>query len=137
MSDNVDYSDPRSVLLAFFTAMNAWEKECWQRRKEPDIVGRQTQAREEMEAIFEAYCTPKERKYGRLGSFSNPPEYDPVAETILSVTEAKNRCQIETQQSTGFCHKNLYVLHRKDGRWLVDNKQWFAASTSKWQRCGL
>jgi hypothetical protein len=38
-----------------------------------------------MEEVFDRWCTPKARKYGRLGSFSYPPEYQPVHEKVVEV----------------------------------------------------
>jgi hypothetical protein len=132
----VDYSDPQAVLVAFFTAMNAWERERWKRRNEPDMQAEQARGLAAMNQIFADHCTPKERKYGRLGSYSNPPEYDPKTEAILSVEVQGKKAFIETQQSTGFSHRCKYTLMLQDGRWLVDNKQWLDHE-GKWCRCGL
>lgn len=132
----VDYADPQSVFLAFCTAMNAWERECWKRRNEPDIQAEQARGLAAMNQIFAEFCTPKERKYGRLGSYSNPPEYDPNSEAILAVDVKGKKAFIETQQSTGFSHRCKYTLMLLDGRWLVDNKQWMDHE-GKWCRCGL
>jgi hypothetical protein len=136
MNEPADYQN-LAVLQAFFREMNSWERDCWSRRKDPDIDGRNKRHLASMQEIFVRYCTPKERKYGRLGSYSNPPEYDPQAEKILEqALESSRRAVITTQQTTGFCHKCRYVLLRRGNQWLVDNKQW-QDHTGKWNKVAL
>jgi hypothetical protein len=68
-----DFDDPASVVLAFVAAMNGWEVRSWQLqracRDSDDPSSYQPDVLSEMAAIFALYCTPKERKFGRNGSF--------------------------------------------------------------------
>src|SRR4051812_40356474 len=66
--------------------------------------------------VFARWCTPKERKYGRLGSFSKPPEYQPEHEMIGdTVVESPRRACVLTRRGTGFQEQRKYILVRMGG----------------------
>ena len=126
-----DYDNPESVVMAFITAMNAWEKESFRLHREArgsaDPASYHSMVLEEMQDIFAKYCTLKERPYGRHGSFQNPPEYDPQSEKIIGSgidpePGKQGRAFVETEREAilgGGVYK--YVLYKKSGRWLIDN----------------
>jgi hypothetical protein len=119
-----------AVFIAFSKAMNGWEKWCSSeytrvKRENGDLLEFQSRALQSQEKVFLQFCTKKERKYGRLGSFRVPPEYDPELEKILDVmTVSPSRAIILTQQTSGFNLQCKYVLLRKHSKWLIDNKHW-------------
>lgn len=115
---------PVEVLQGFIAAMHQWEQECERLDRKTGNLGRMViQAAEKL--IFDEFCTPKERKYGRLGSYSSPPEYDPASEEIVSIIEVSpRRVEIETQQHAGFKHRLKYVLLKQKKMWLIDSKIW-------------
>lgn len=120
MSEEIDYSNPESVVRKFISAMNTWEIESHNLSKQGkgfEIIT------ENMNKIFELYCTKKERPYGRNGSYQRPPEYDPETETIIkSTVEKQNKALVITSRNAilgGGIYK--YVLYKKSGKWLIDN----------------
>jgi hypothetical protein len=128
--------EPVAVLYGFIKAMNHWERESYPEsrqlfREGEHIVDQQLlmayaqRKNQRLKEIFSAYCTLRERPYGRQSTFQHPPEYDPENEKLLDIVkESSQRVVIFTQETTGFCHKNRYVLLRKGGEWRVDNKKW-------------
>ena len=128
MLPDCDFEDPQSVVAALIAAMNAWVLTAW-KAKRACRYGRDQSAYlsavlTEMNRIFGAYCTPKERKFGRKGSFQRPPEYDPANENItnVEVDDDRRRAYVTTQRQAvigGGTYR--YTLHRKHGKWLIDN----------------
>ena len=128
-----------SLFINFASAMNKWESWCSSEHekvklKNGDWLEFQNKVLEGQEKIFAQFCTKKERKYGRLGSFQIPPEYDAELEKILDVVrESPSRAIILTQQTSGFKNQCKYVLLRKNGEWRIDNKQW-KSYDGKWNK---
>jgi len=76
-----------------------------------------------MDAVFACFCTPKERKFGRLGSFAKPPEYDPAKEHVLETEVAENQKRafvITHRDAVLFGGRHRYALVRREGKWLID-----------------
>jgi hypothetical protein len=92
-----------------------------------------TDARRSLEDVFSRWCTPKERRHGRLGSFANPPEYQPSHEQILeTVNETPRRIIVLTRRIIGFKDARKYVLLKKGDRWWIDNVKW-QSKDGDWQ----
>jgi hypothetical protein len=114
--------EPEDVVRSFIVAMNRWENEsarifdAWEIT--PEHFNREAQ-----EQVFNEFCTPKKRKYGRLGSFQQPPEYDPVLEDVMdSRTVSKSRVEVDTVRREMNTKTNYtYVLLKKGGAWLIDS----------------
>lgn len=88
----------------------------------------------ELSAIFDKYCTKKDRKYGRQVGLAcrEPPEYSPDEE-ILNTEELKgNKIVIYTQQKTGVENQCRYTLHYKNKEWLIDRKEVYDEFEKKW-----
>ena len=136
MGDATIYADPAEVVRRFIADMHDWEARTLldYRSSEPSQSDAFiSQARASLGEIFIRWCTPKERKHGRLGSFSDPPEYQPEHEAILeAVIESPRRACVLTQQGTGFREKRKYVLLKKADRWLIDNVKWWQVSVNEW-----
>jgi len=123
-----NFDDPASVVSSFIAEMNYWEMDSWKAmRLSRDSVNPDTyqhNVRAAVDIIFDKYCTKKERPYGRQASFQKPPEYDPEKEHIISVQieSNKNKAFIETEREAVLGGgRFLYVLFRKEGKWLIDN----------------
>ena len=132
-----DFGDPGSVVTAFITAMNAWEIAAWKAQRASRESGNQSAYQSpvlaEMNRIFRAYCTPKERKRGRKGSFQRPPEYDPDNEAIMDVAvdDGQRRAFVTTKRQAvlgGGAYR--YTLHNRHGKWLIENLK--RESDGKW-----
>ncbi|PXA03342.1 hypothetical protein DDZ13_13040 [Coraliomargarita sinensis] len=124
-SSNCDFSSPESVTRSFIESMHQWEIESEQERraarKTDDPASYQSKSMEKMNEIFLAFCTPKERKYGRQGSFQHPPEYDPEKEKITKTKEEGNLAQVESEREAILRGgKYRYILKRMNERWLID-----------------
>lgn len=113
---------PEEIVKGFIAAMNQWEKECDRiAKKHPNtpVVGRFNV--DAMQTIFDEFCTTKERKYGRHGSYQIPPEYDPRQEKVIEVRKCnRSRIEVNTQAAD---RKYTYVLLKKKGVWLIDNRK--------------
>src|ERR1700730_1099986 len=103
---------PRSVLLAYMKDMNEWELACAHREHECD-AGRMdyrvaaTLGTSEYMAIFGKYgsCTAAPREY----HFTEPPDYDPIGETIISENEQRpGIVEIRTQQN--YSHRKMHIF---------------------------
>lgn len=112
------------VVRGFIAAMHQWEKECGRiDRKHPNSPVGQF-AIDAQQTIFDEFCTAKERKYGRLGSYCVPPEYDPRTEKIIGSRECtRSRMEVDTQEKAGFQRENTYVVLKKKGCWLIDSRK--------------
>ncbi|MBV9850147.1 MAG: hypothetical protein JO250_10780 [Armatimonadetes bacterium] len=122
---------PEEVLRGFWTEMHLWEWDAYRTMPGPSTapveVSRRHRERAgaEMAPIFEKYCTPKRRIYGQGidRSIGSPPEYDPDATAIVDVTyESLVRVVVKTERRTGRHAKHIFVLLKRGGRWLIDNR---------------
>jgi hypothetical protein len=122
--------EPGDVVRAFIAAMHDWEKFAAKTitdatRKGENGFDPKYGIQAAQAAVFQQFCTPKPRPYGRQSSFSKPPEYQPEHETILEVTLATSRrAEVHTQQGTGFKHRRNYILLLRNGKWLIDSVKW-------------
>lgn len=133
--DNI-YADPAQVLRRFIADMNVWEVQTLASFKgAPPEAHRQlwAQANDTLRVVFAKWCTPRERKFGRLGSFQDPPEYQPDTEEIgETVMESACRACVYTQRRSGFAFQQKYVLFKQGGRWLLDSVKRRASEREKW-----
>ena len=129
MRDETDFSTPEKVLWAFCTAMCHWEREALRALPNPEDDAAWRRYWEQINAswrpIFDKYCTPRKRVYGqRRYSVGTPTQYQPRAERILEVSyKSPYRVVISTERTKGFEGIYQYVLVRRGGRWLVDNRK--------------
>lgn len=120
-------TEPRAVLLNFMREMHGWEKEC-ARRTEQCIAGNMDfdEAMKigaaEYTSIFERHCSPT-RAIPRDFFFTEPPDYDPVREIIVSECEQPGLVEIRTQQNYGHAKTHLFRLALEGSAWkLVDKR---------------
>ena len=123
------YANPAEVVRRFIADMHEWESQTLAAyetaKKSGQVEPFWESTRQTLEQVFSRWCTPKERKAGRLGSFSNPPEYQPDHEVILETDiESSRRASVHTQQGTGFKQKRKYILLKKGDRWIIDSVKW-------------
>ncbi|MCA9102492.1 MAG: hypothetical protein KDA63_15125 [Planctomycetales bacterium] len=138
--DVEEIESARRTLFAYFKAMNEWATQC---SSQYNVAERQSPSgnvaeelwqtwHDECRAIFDQFCTPKKRAYGRPDNISvgRPPDYmpEPDDEPITGVeTPTKRRIVIETKQSFGMKERCQYVLVKNGDRWLVDSKKKWGA----------
>ena len=66
-----DFNKPDTVVIAFMTEIAQWEYEKTQDWKNnPPSKGTSPIINDKKQKIFARYCTPKDRPYGRQGTFS-------------------------------------------------------------------
>ena len=120
--NSCDHSDPESVVLAFIAAMNRWEIACWEASRAAGDAYDMASAKKTMDDVFDVYCTPKPRPYGRQGSFQKPPEYDPKNEKIIGTSIKGRKSTVDTDRNAVLAGgKYRYTLFLKDGQWRIDN----------------
>ena len=130
-----DYSSPEKVLHSFIFSMNQFERQAAEHRKKtPQDENPNKEILKSMQAVFDTYCTPKERPYGRQGSYQMSPEYDPEGEFLIEVTLINPRRAELITRNEKEEKEFLYVILRKKGRWLLDNKKlrFIGANWMKW-----
>lgn len=136
MCDTDIYSKPAEVVRRFIADMHVWELQAAEAHKAstPDDNERFWQANNAALAeVFARWCTTKDRKYGRSGSFQKPPEYQPDGEDVLeTIIESSRRACVYTQRRTGLAFKQQYVLLKHKGSWLIDNVKWQLPGDKKW-----
>jgi hypothetical protein len=117
--------EPAEVVTGFIAAMHQWEKECARIDKKAQPGASSGMAREALGVVFGEFCTPKERKYGRQGSYSMPPEYDLKNETITDVRlVSPRRAEVEARRASGLDQGlRVYVLLKVKGAWLIDGNK--------------
>jgi len=113
--------EPEDVVLGFIAAMNQWEKECARIDKKTDDVGGLSfeLSAPAMKTIFDEFCTKADGAYGRRGSYSMPPEYDPKKERVTKVTKKPRAAEVETMRKNPLVRSVRYVLKKTDG-WRID-----------------
>jgi len=129
-----------SVVIVFVRAMNEWERAAWSARRSardtdtPDSYWPGVAAA--LERLLAEFCTPRERPYGRLGSFQHPPEYDPELERVVGSRIAGRKAIVDTDRKVALGGgRRRYTLHRRGDRWLVDNVKQLVGDT--WQKATL
>lgn len=140
------FTTPEEVWNSFVPAMYHFETEAWKvfgfdkqgpfmenlSDKSPEVVKLSNQ----FAGIFEAHCTPGDRKQGRsLWSACDTPDYDPALEHITAVETDKNKAVIYTQKKTPFGPREFsYICHYKaDKGWLLNNKK-FKTIEGHWEK---
>jgi hypothetical protein len=113
------------VLVSFMKDMNKWETSYHNAFMKDHSIDK-SPYRDELNDIFEKWCTSKERKTGRQISLkvSFPPDYDPENDEIMDVSVVKNKASVIVQKHTGFKNKYRYTLHFKNDEWRIDKKEW-------------
>ena len=134
-----------AVLKKFIIAMNKWEVYyCTlsmdyrkQGKKEPPLL--RPQKKEDIDAIFNTYCTLRERKYGRQAALTvgYPPEYSPDEEILATEVLKKNKIVIETQEHSVMKYRYRYTLHYKNKEWRIDKKEVYRRRNDKWEKYPL
>lgn len=93
----------------------------------------------EMQQVFDTYCTPIARPYGRLGNYQIPPEYQPTESLIAINLVNPRRAELITRGRHGTSETEyLYVaLKKKGGRWLIDSKIYRFPGGTTWNKWTL
>lgn len=117
-----NFDQPEAVVIAFIKAMNAWELFAAGNSKR-ERASASSGINREMDAVFSHFCTSKDRAFGHQGSFQSPPEYDPLREVVIKSTiESARKALVDTRREAVLSGGEYrYVLHRTDGKWLIDN----------------
>ncbi|OCG46329.1 hypothetical protein A9G35_05470 [Gilliamella sp. Choc5-1] len=128
----MNIENAKNTLKEFIIAMNHWELHCYPIMTSGSSHEDDLQMTNELNIIFDKFCTKRERKYGRQVALScgNPPAYSPDEE-IIKIEELKgNKVVIYTQEYTGAECQFRYTLHYKNNEWRIDRKEMF--DDDKW-----
>jgi hypothetical protein len=132
----MDIEIAKNILKEFIIAMNHWEVHYYPLVKNDSSNGIRLKMMNDLNFIFNKFCTKKERKYGRQISLGcgNPPEYSPD-EKILKIEELKgNKAAIYTQEQHGVEDQFRYTLHYTNHKWRIDKKEVYDDSDKKWKK---
>ncbi len=133
------------VLASFFVAMNewGWEMARHYRSLEGSDVDEELLARDQhlqrkrAEAIFEQYVEAgtKSLRLQDVGiSFTNPPEYDPELESIVSIAKHGEAIDVVTKQSRIKDHYFKYRIVERSGVWLLRDKKYSFDAGKTWRK---
>lgn len=126
-TSQVDCTNPVAVVRGLIIAMNQFEERAHSANGNDAILAL-------MNEVYSRFCTDKKRPYGRNGSYSRPPEYDPATEKLVESREVRaGRAEVMTRSDTQGQREILYVLAKKAGRWLVDSRKSRPVGQSDWQ----
>ena len=119
-------SSPNDTLCSFMKEMNEWEKKCAAKDLKYGDENFKNVAQEAMKdynRIFSRYCS-KTNGTPRTFFYSNPPDYDPDGEVIVTIKYVScSLVEIQTQQNYGWQEKRLYRLALEEGQWKLFEKQ--------------
>jgi hypothetical protein len=126
-----DIDKARKVVENFILEMNHWEKDSEKidNNKNDGLTWEQKDAiiKEKVVVIINKYCTPKKRAMSAPNSIMRGLEgtykYDPNEEKIEDIKiERPNRIAVYTNKKDDG-ENYLYILLRKDDKWLIDSKK--------------
>lgn len=119
-ASDVDDTDPVSVLRGFLLAMHGWETDCYeQSQRQSDDEGLDWSAiQHRQNQIFERFCTPKPRTYGRLGSFGFPPTYSPD-DRLIDVEPLARRTLLMTRHPPQYAVALRNALQPRQEGWRL------------------
>lgn len=118
-----------NLLKQFMMEMTQWELSCVEQLKDLDLESDELTVKEkrflsDLKNIYRKYCTPKKRKYTRLGSYGIPPNYDPSIEKIVDVVlDDPNKIIVYSQREFGIRTQYKYIVLRSNQKWLIDSRQ--------------
>jgi len=129
-------TEPLVILRKFINEMYQWYTMCQELEKNSEFYEQREKVSERLNAIFSAYLTIRDRKYGRQVSlsFGNPPEYNLATNEILSCTIDNKKAFIEVQETVGFKNKLKYTLCLKKDGWRIDKKEIYDEFDDKWEK---
>ena len=132
---------PEEQLRLFIETMEKWESESWKAMKAAERTASpksyEEAARQLLVSIFQKFCTPKKRTYGRVDNLSLAQPSDYCSQNlVLAARESSPRRAVfvATSARRGWASKWVFVLLKQGGRWLVDNKKGISddGSESSW-----
>src|SRR5688500_800965 len=95
-----DFTKPESVVVAFMTEIAQWEYEKTQDRKNnPPSERNLPMLKDKLQKIFERYCTPKDRPYGRQGSSTPRVSGDTTIHILNVIEESSRRCAVDVEET--------------------------------------
>jgi NTF2 fold immunity protein len=131
--------DAVKALYEFFAVMNAWELKYAELYAHGGTAKHAASARAEINEIYARFLTDRDRKLGLQSAVSvgNPPQFDPKAESVVSVEDlTKNKILITTRwvhPSIPAMTKDLrYTIVFKLGKYLLDKREKYSKLDAKW-----
>jgi hypothetical protein len=125
---NETEKEVNELVKNFIKEMRDWEIFCNKisESKKYTFEEENNKQKERCKNIFDKYCTPKDRKQGRpncisygiKGSFI----YNETEKIIKIEQENKNKILVITNGEDEV-DKYMYIVFRKNGKWLIDGKK--------------
>ena len=100
--------------------MSEWESKLALRQASDSLDSDWSQ--QECIAIFERFCSAKDRKYGRPNvlSFQTPPEYGQQRTLRIEWLSASKVC---VYTLAPLCRQDRFIMLKKAGAWRIDHRQ--------------
>jgi hypothetical protein len=115
--------EPAEVVRGFIVAMNQWEKESARVARRWGTQVAFASNKEPLGEIMRELCTAKDRPYGRLGNYSDPPEYDPELQEVVGTKLGKTKAEVEVTNRGTYYKTWVFLLRKEDGCWLIESKK--------------
>ncbi len=121
--------------MSFIADMHRWEIAAHATRKsQDDHTSRQKQLLGAMVEVFQRWCTSRQRKCGRLGAYSIPPEYQPNHEKVVEVILQSQRKGARIYQAGDRILRRSDVCASQEIRPLVDRQR---KDVRSWMEAGV
>ena len=136
-----DTEKASAVLLELMSMMKEWENKfaALYRRENGGPEVHASQAKVELQPIYQKYVTERDRNLGKMAGASAgyPPEFDPDAEKIVfAESVSRRKVVIKTlwthPRAPSNTRKHRYTMVSKDGSWRLDRKEIYSSSQGKW-----
>ena len=130
--------------VSFYKAMNYWYLYCNNLEDDETLTDLEitNKQKEEIKAIFDKYCTKKERKNGlpnviSFEVFSSEDDFPKITITSINIDMKKRIAILEVEIKDALNSKYQYILKKCREEWLIDSQKRYSNWKKKWIIEGL
>ena len=125
--------------VSFYKAMNYWYLYCNNLEEDETLTDLEitNKQKKEIKAIFDKYCTKKERKNGlpnviSFEVFSSEDDFPKMTITSINIDMEKRIAILEVEIEDALNSKYQYIFKNCRGEWLIDSRKRY----SYWKKSG-
>lgn len=129
----------KETFVSFYKAMNDWCLYCNNLDKDENLtyLEKINKQKKEVKAIFDRYCTKKERKQGlpNIISYeviSAEEDFPKMTVTDINIDMAERTAILEVEIKDSLNSKFKYRLKKCRGVWLIDSRKRYSCWKKKW-----
>lgn len=130
--------------VLFYKAMNYWYLYCNNLEDDETLTDLEitNKQKKEIKAIFDKYCTKKERKNGlpniiSFEVFSSEDDFPKMTITSINIDMKKRIAILEVEIEDALNSKYQYILKKCREEWLIDSRKRYSNWKKKWIIEGL